>query len=426
MGHRVLRRACLSVLVSLSAALAGAAPASAGTYHAIYTFGPMPDGSQPFYGVINDSQGRLYGATNSGGAYGAGIVFRLTRPASGKGSWTEEILHSFTGSDGSVPQGRLLLGSDGSVYGVTGEGGTENLGTIYKLANQPGWPIQVLHSFNEEQGGSPRAGLAFGADGLLYGTTGVTYYGHSYADTAGTDFSISPLGDTVEYQVIHVFGKPGDVAGPNGLSPVPPVYFDGFLGSAQGGGTSQFTGDIYGLKVNPGGIATETPLYLFGAAPDVSYPAGPPIVGAHAIKKAFYGCGQFGGAFANGGIYELAFNGNGALAESVIYNFGSQPNDASAVIGCGLVQGSSSGVLYGTTYVGGTDQFGTFFELDPPLAQGAPWTEKVDVNFDTSSPHGGFYPMDVPLHMGSFFYGPMSTHDGKQHFGNGAIYELTP
>src|SRR6202047_201203 len=64
------------------------------------------DGAGPAAGLIMDASGNLYGTTATGGAYsngavqGNGTVFKLTPPATG-GSWTESILHSFNGTDGT-------------------------------------------------------------------------------------------------------------------------------------------------------------------------------------------------------------------------------------------------------------------------------------------------------------------------------------
>jgi uncharacterized repeat protein (TIGR03803 family) len=82
--------------------------------------------------VLLGPNGVLYGTT-SGGASNYGAVFELTPPASSGGSWTETILHSFTGgADGGVPNG-LTLAPDGTLYGTTLGGGTNAEGTVFAL-----------------------------------------------------------------------------------------------------------------------------------------------------------------------------------------------------------------------------------------------------------------------------------------------------
>jgi uncharacterized repeat protein (TIGR03803 family) len=49
---------------------------------------------------------------------------------------TETVLHSFTGSDGAIPQARGLMIADraGNLYGTTENGGASNIGVVFKLS----------------------------------------------------------------------------------------------------------------------------------------------------------------------------------------------------------------------------------------------------------------------------------------------------
>jgi uncharacterized repeat protein (TIGR03803 family) len=77
-------------------------------------------------------KGTLYGTTSAGGGSsncsgGCGTVFSVTT----KGK--EKVLHSFSGTDGAAPVGRLIqVGS--ALYGTTSAGGTSNLGTVFELS----------------------------------------------------------------------------------------------------------------------------------------------------------------------------------------------------------------------------------------------------------------------------------------------------
>ena len=78
-----------------------------------------------------DSDGNLYGVTTYGGSvssaicgYGScGTLFKLTPQSSG--TWTESIVHNFSGSfaDGSFPTGGVLLDGQGDILGTTSIGG---------------------------------------------------------------------------------------------------------------------------------------------------------------------------------------------------------------------------------------------------------------------------------------------------------------
>src|ERR1019366_4208049 len=80
-------------------------------------------------------------------------------------------LYSFTGgNDGGNPQAGLVQGSDGNLYGTTYGGGTNGDGTVFKIST--GGAYTSLYSFSGgNDGASPWAGLVQGSDGNLYGTT---------------------------------------------------------------------------------------------------------------------------------------------------------------------------------------------------------------------------------------------------------------
>jgi len=155
----------------------------AGVETVLHSFGKSGDGIQPLGRLTLGSDGALYGTTTDGGAHGHGMVFRLTPEG------VETILYSFTGAprDGSFPEAGLLQGQDGNFYGTTGFGGANNLGTVFKLT--PGGVETVLHSFAGApgDGSQPEGTLVEGSDGNLYGTT---YQGG--ANNVGAFFRIRP------------------------------------------------------------------------------------------------------------------------------------------------------------------------------------------------------------------------------------------
>src|SRR5271165_968876 len=128
-----------------------------------------PDGANSYAGVIMDPAGNLYGTTiYGGGACNCGVVFKLS-PASG-GSWTETILHVFSGTDGSEPWGMLVRDASGNLYGTAQYGGAYGLGTLYKI--DPAGNMTVLYNFTgQADGGNPASQLQLDSGGNLYGTT---------------------------------------------------------------------------------------------------------------------------------------------------------------------------------------------------------------------------------------------------------------
>jgi uncharacterized repeat protein (TIGR03803 family) len=144
----------------------------------LYSFSGSSDGSGPFAGLIFDGKGNLYGTTFNGGTYASGTVFQL-RPGK-NGRWTEKVVHHFGGTnDGINPAAGLELDARGNLYGTTewgGTGGTScgyiGCGTIFELVPSRGqWTEKVLHSFGGFDGSNPFAGVILDADGRLYGTT---------------------------------------------------------------------------------------------------------------------------------------------------------------------------------------------------------------------------------------------------------------
>lgn len=169
-----------------------------------------PDGAYPSAGVTLDGAGNLYGTTAQGGGSGCegngcGIVFRLM-PASG-GSWTETIMHTFTGgADGAVPFSQIGLDGSGNAYGTTYQGGGSGChgigcGTVFELTPASGgsWSETIIHNFGAgSQGALPTVGVTLDAMGNLFGTT-------SSGATAGVVFELVETSGNWDYAILHGF-----------------------------------------------------------------------------------------------------------------------------------------------------------------------------------------------------------------------------
>jgi uncharacterized repeat protein (TIGR03803 family) len=108
------------------------AQGEAWTETVLYNFLAGSDGALPQSSLIFDSTGSLYGTAESG-IYGGGTIFQLTPPSTPGGAWTEQILHSFGGSnDGDLPEGGLLQVGP-NFYGTTFGGGLKGPGTVYEM-----------------------------------------------------------------------------------------------------------------------------------------------------------------------------------------------------------------------------------------------------------------------------------------------------
>jgi uncharacterized repeat protein (TIGR03803 family) len=132
-----------------------------GSESALYSFTDGSDGGIPYANVIQDASGNLYGTTQSGGT-----VFKLTPDN------VETVIHPFAGgADGANPYAGLVADGSGNLYGTTQAGGAQNAGTIFTAAPD-GSAESVLFAFTGGiDGDQPFAGLFLGAKSELYGTT---------------------------------------------------------------------------------------------------------------------------------------------------------------------------------------------------------------------------------------------------------------
>ena len=191
------------------------------------------DGTLPTGGLVQASDGNFYGTTTAGGTLGVGTAFRMT-PA---GVYT--VLHNFSpAATGANPWAGLVQASDGNLYGVTGTGGAQGAGTLFRLTL--GGTLTRVFSFGPSIGGTPTGTLVQGSDGFLYGTT----YVSQVPNNKGTVFRMSLGG---EHTVLHRFASDG-LGGANPWAGVS-LGADGQLyGSTVNGGAND-TGSLYRITL---------------------------------------------------------------------------------------------------------------------------------------------------------------------------------
>ena len=150
----------------------------------LYDFTGGADGGNPIGDLVIGKSGVLYGTTNSGGANGYGTVFQVA-PVAG-GGWNQKVLYSFAGgNDGAFPAAGLAMASTGALFGTTYSGGSSGLGTVFEmLPSTKGWTEKVIYTFlGGTDGANPVADLAIGSSGSLFGTTS---QGGSVTNSNGT------------------------------------------------------------------------------------------------------------------------------------------------------------------------------------------------------------------------------------------------
>jgi uncharacterized repeat protein (TIGR03803 family) len=329
-----------------------------GTLTTLFSFDDT-DGSEPL-GLIQATDGNFYGTTRIGTTTGGGTVFKITPDGTLTTLYTFcSVVKNGLCQDGAYPAGGLVQATNGDLYGTTSEGGVNatNQGTVFKITTSG--TLTTLHSFCAlsgcTDGGDPTAGLIQATNGDLYGTTDYGAYG------LGTVFKMTPSG---KLTIVHSFdGTDGDT--PSGL--VQDTNGD-FYGTTYYGGASGncagFCGTVF--KMTPGG--TLTTLHSFDGT-DGYYPVDFGGL-VQATDGNLYGTTLAGGANQDksqsptGTVFKITPGGT----LTTLYNFCSATDCEDGMSPyAGLVQ-HTNGKLYGTTYAGiGGNSNGTIYSLSVGL-----------------------------------------------------------
>jgi uncharacterized repeat protein (TIGR03803 family) len=288
-------------------------------YQEFRVFGPnfpakQVNGATPIGGLLIDGD-TMYGTTSAGGEHGSGVLYKL-RP-----TWSGfQVLHQFAGYQGqqtSGPQGELLLGQDGFIYGTQYGGGKYDQGTIFRIS-KTGSGFEVLYDFlgtiqpgNSTDGANPEGRLAQGADGAIYGTTTL-------------------------------------------------------------GGTPSGYGTAWSLKLTDGKWVYKQ-LRRFAAGShfnDVNLPHAGLVIDTNGV---LYGAGAGGGVYQSGAVYELTppAKADGEWGYKTLYSFKGMNTNGNSPYGPLLLDDH---LLYGANVAGGdirscsavvADGCGTVFRINP-------------------------------------------------------------
>jgi uncharacterized repeat protein (TIGR03803 family) len=406
--QRLSRRLLFALLFSSAIA------ATAATKQTLHSFSLEPNGANPYAPLVEDSAGDLYGVA-SGGAYG--VVFKLARGKNG--AWKETVIHNFTGgTDGSYPDGPLVVDGVGNLYGATGGGGTYNLGTVFKLApGANGWQETILHNFapGYVDGSNPHAVIMDGA-GNLYGTT--YEGGNSSCERyytwigCGIVFELSPQSNgTWTESVLYNFQDNN-----NGANPISPLVMDkagNLYGTTASGGLGCYDnytcGLLFELSKGSTGAWAASIVYEF------TFYAPPGIAIDSQGNLYTYGIS----------VMQFTPSSTGTWTENNIYTFTSAPSPS------GVPVFDSAGNLYGTTGNYYNSLPGTIFKLTPNSSGN--WTESTLYTFtggaDAAAPNtplldtsGNIYVAAVqggevacPIYYNQYALGPCGT-----------VFELSP
>lgn len=364
----------ITIITATALLLALASPAHASVdVTVLHTFTGGNDGSFLDSNLTADAAGNFYGTAQIGGAFGAGTVYELSPKPDGK--WRFSLLYTFTGgADGGNPLGTLVFDRAGNAYATASSGGVNGLGVVFELTPpshpSPGkeWEEKVLYSFQGGSDGStPFGNVVFDAAGNLYGTTllgGEMHIGCEPAKGCGTIYELSPTGsgpwiETVLHQLSDAFGE--------GAEPRAGLVMDAsgnlYGTTYEGGNNEQCNGFGCGTVFEMIPPASGQKHWQFKNLIDFNGHDGALSGGGLTLSAtgALFGTTLFGGTDNRGVVFSLTQeSGNWKFA--TLYSFtgiydGLQP--------AGNLAFDSFGNLYGATYQGGANDWGSVFQLVP-------------------------------------------------------------
>lgn len=293
-------------------------------------FNGTANGNFPSGDLMQATNGKLYGMTSAGGSVNGGILFEYNITSN-----VLTKLYDFTYSTACHPKGSIIQASNGNLYGLLTDGGSVNLGTIFQYNLSSGFTIK--HTFPSSGNiYSPTGNIIEGTNGKLYGmaqgglnTNGVIF-----------DFDLNS----------NSFNKDIDFNGLNGHYPQASLMLASngkMYGMTKNGGTGN-RGNLFEYDPNNNTVISKLDFYDFECG---IYPLGGLVKTSN--DKLYGTTSEYGSLFEYNQItdtliWKIKFNGsvNGLKSKGSLIE-------------------ASNYKLYGTASEGGANNFGVFFEYDP-------------------------------------------------------------
>jgi uncharacterized repeat protein (TIGR03803 family) len=307
-------------------------------------------GAYPWSGLILSGNG-LFGMTREGGSSGIGTIFKVNTDGTGFTNLhiftTSTYSEPLTNSDGAYPRYSLIL-SGNTLYGTAVSGGNSGSGTVFAL-NTDGTGFTILHSFTGRDGSRPAGELILSGT-MLYGTA-------CQGGTWGNGVVFALRTDGTGFTNLHHFTAI-DPSGVNsdGSTPLGGVVLSGntLYGTAAKGGNSG-QGTVFRLGTDGANFATG---HHFEGNDGMA-----PVAGLVQLGNTLYGTAGSGGKANAGALFRVNIDGadfvnlHSFTAVSVLTSTNSDGANPQAGL---MVSGN---VLYGTAVTGGSSGYGTLFSL---------------------------------------------------------------
>ena len=340
---KTIRLSKVSRFLTLACASLATFACFAQDYRVLHHFAGGTDDGANSYGSLLLSGSTLYGMTYEGGTNNLGTIFRMNTDGTGF-----QLLHSFVSgaTDGQWPAGPLIL-SGSTLYGMTTSDGSSYGGTVFQVQTN-GSGFNVLHQFSGSEGKWPYGALLRSGD-LLYGLNAYSGYNTNSGWVGyGTVFRMDTNG--TNFQLLHTFTDgPGDGSYPHGSL----VGSDSTFYSMTSAGGTNGNGTIF--KINADGSNYQL-LHSFGGGTNNG--AWPGLATLTPSGSTLYGTTSAGGTSGKGTLFKIDTNGTGF---TLLHNFIGGSADGSGPASGATVQAGT--MLYGTTEGGGSNSKGAIYEI---------------------------------------------------------------
>lgn len=225
-----------------------------GSFTKHYDF-PLIEGGAPKGEFFEASNGKIYGVTELGGSGGEGILFEYEATSN-----DIVVLHDFVTATGTRPIAGVVQGSNGKLYGTCSAGGANGLGVLFEYDITTETYTDKVHFDGASNGSQPQGMLCAATNGTIYGTC---WTGGSFG--TGVLFSYPPGGTSVS--VLHNFAAPPFTLGARPFAGVVQsgnkLIGTTQLGGSAGGGTLyeyDLISGTHAVLYNMGGVDGQTPL----------------------------------------------------------------------------------------------------------------------------------------------------------------------
>ena len=319
-----------------------------------------------------------------------------------------KVLYNFNASNAN-PSSGLVTDAFGNAYGTTWNG-NKGYGTVYELSPKTGYRLLYQFTHNDLGGMHPQGNLVLDSAGNLYGTTvdGGANKSACAGVGCGVVFELSPSsnGGLWTENILYSFCSQPNCS--DGANPAASVIFDSagnLYGTTQNGGNIG-NGTVFELSPSSGAWVEHV---LYGMEQGGKNPTCGLLFDS---SGNLYGTTQEGGDENGGMVFELSPSGQN-WEFNVLYAFDGFSGSTDAHDPAAGLIFDSSGDLYGTSALGGTDGFGTVYEL---IFNGGVWTESILYNFAGGNDGAGPESSLVMDAAGNLF-GTTSAGGGRRNLG---------